>query len=612
MKKNAYAEIAVALAIVMVVAAAVFVLSFSGNSSLKSSPSYVTVTSGDYTEDNPESFIFSNNSLNISGSGEGIFLENSPAKVVVHILNSQKFNDSFNESGHKYDGGLDLYTVPLVDVSVRGDESLLNSSWAEIWYSENSGFFYFALIISFVMSAVLSIIPNRHEKGWFFGDPAKKILIAGGNILIASLMCLISSGLIESSYSIFELSEQGLFICAGLIFTLIYAAASSILFFGLTIASGKTGYSPHAHFLSLAGAGIFYALCLSSENPALYGMNLVYIPLLLVLSALLVLVPRFVPVFSSGKSTNAANFEKGDNTLVFDSGENTPEERQPLFPKELYKNYSDVSIAGAGGIAIVFHAKRKEDGRDVAVKVPISRDELTGRSFIREIGVWEKLRHKNIVEVYSANILPVPYIEMEYIEKNISDLLAHIPVLYAFEIMCGILEGLSYAHKKEIVHHDIKPANVLIDSDSTPKLTDWGLCRSASDNFECSGMGFSFFYAAPEQIFPMKYGRPGKKTDIYQAGLLFYEILTGRKVHTGDIIGKFFSEDEKEEIKPVSSVLSDDSLKPADKIIRKCLEKDPLLRYDDIESLLEDIRSLYICLKGDKDKEKTGKNKKKN
>ncbi|MBN2735075.1 MAG: serine/threonine protein kinase [Methanomicrobiaceae archaeon] len=466
--------------------------------------------------------------------------------------------------------------------------SVLNRAWHDVWYSEQTGVFYFAMIISLVLSAILSIIytENNGRAGVHF-DPAEKVLVAGGHLSIAGMLSIITIGMIDSSYYLFEISQSGLFICLGLVFALIYIAASSVLIFALMLVSVRRGHNYHAQAFVIIVAGIFYYACFSSGNPILYGMNILYIPVLLFLSLSLIAVT----FLRRNVKVSGDNLQDDEKTIVFDRKSGKTRQRMPIFPEELYKNYRDVSIAGAGGIAIVFHAKRLYDERTVAIKLPLNKDEITGKSFIREIGVWEKLRHKNIVKVYSVNILPVPYIEMEYIRRNLLDLIYPLPAKEALNIFTGILEGLFYAHKKGIVHHDIKPGNVLIDSENNPKLTDWGLCRTAGDNYEYSNLGFSFVYAAPEQIFPSKYGKPDTRTDIYQSGLLFYEILTGRKPITGDILEEYLKE-EKTVIIPVSQVLNNDSYKEFDKIIMKCLEKDPSLRYQDIDSLLSDVKNL--------------------
>ena len=96
----------------------------------------------------------------------------------------------------------------------------------------------------------------------------------------------------------------------------------------------------------------------------------------------------------------------------------------------------------------------------------------------------------------------------------------------AVTIISGVAEGLRYAHEQGIVHRDIKPGNILIAPDGTPKISDWGLSK-AQGTKQSGLIGFSLEYAAPEQLAPNLYGEPGPWTDIFQMGVLFYEMLAG-------------------------------------------------------------------------------------
>ncbi|MEM1751667.1 MAG: protein kinase [Archaeoglobaceae archaeon] len=88
---------------------------------------------------------------------------------------------------------------------------------------------------------------------------------------------------------------------------------------------------------------------------------------------------------------------------------------QNQFPTVLLKNYESVEFLGEGGFAKVFKAKRKSDGKIVALKIP-KIDESTSKSFISEVSAWIHLEHKNIVKLYSADIIPIPYLEMEFVQ----------------------------------------------------------------------------------------------------------------------------------------------------------------------------------------------------
>ncbi|NMB78833.1 MAG: protein kinase, partial [Methanomicrobiales archaeon] len=203
-------------------------------------------------------------------------------------------------------------------------------------------------------------------------------------------------------------------------------------------------------------------------------------------------------------------------------------DHQNYFPRELENKYTDITFVGRGGIAWVFSALRKTDGTKVAVKIPISFDEVTGKCFLNEIAAWETLRHDNIVEVTAVNILPVPYVEMEFVPGSLEALDKPLPVWKAVHLITGVVDGLRYAHEHGFIHRDIKPHNILLTDDMVPKITDWGMSKVlAADVKKSSVAGFSLSYAAPEQVSPSEFGRTGERTDIYQLGVVFYELVTG-------------------------------------------------------------------------------------
>ena len=183
-------------------------------------------------------------------------------------------------------------------------------------------------------------------------------------------------------------------------------------------------------------------------------------------------------------------------------------EQKNYFPRELEGKYTEIAYIGRGGIAWVFSARRKTDGVRVAVKIPISFDETTGKCFLNEIAAWETLRHENIVEVTAVNILPVPYVEMEYVPGSLEALEKPLPVWKAVHIVNGVTAGLQYAHEHGFIHRDIKPHNILLTEDVVPKITDWGMSKVlAADIKKSSIAGFSLSYAAPEQVSPSEFGR---------------------------------------------------------------------------------------------------------
>ncbi|HIH85776.1 MAG TPA: serine/threonine protein kinase [Methanoculleus sp.] len=254
--------------------------------------------------------------------------------------------------------------------------------------------------------------------------------------------------------------------------------------------------------------------------------------------------------------------------------------RPPGFPPELADRYDRATFIGRGGLGEVFSARRRDDGQVVAVKVPLARDEVTGRAFMNEMRFLEELNHPNILAVHSVNILPVPFVEMEYLPRTLKDLDKPLPPETAARIAAGIAAGLAFAHERGVVHLDIKPGNILLADDLTPKIADWGMGRMVETGRDTGVTGYTLAYAAPEQIAPGRYGRPDARTDIYQTGAVFYELVTGRPPFAdGNLAGL------------AEAILNDQPLPPPafDRIILRCLEKDPANRCQSATELLDAI-----------------------
>jgi len=283
-------------------------------------------------------------------------------------------------------------------------------------------------------------------------------------------------------------------------------------------------------------------------------------------------------------------FFNGDETRVpsgSDPYRRSNTTRPDIFPPELADRYTSVDFLGMGGISHVFKAMRLKDGMTVAVKIPIRFDETTGKSFMKEILAWEGLRHPNIVVITEVNILPIPYVEMEYVKSVLSDLKTPLAVRDATEIITGVAHGLAYAHEQGIIHRDIKPQNILIGSNGVPKISDWGMSRLIGSSAIPTVAGFSLAYAAPEQISPGRFGETDERTDIYQLGVVFYELVTGKLLFPGDDLADVSNAIISRMPVPPSEI--NPLARPLDPIILKCLQKNPGDRYQSVRELLEDL-----------------------
>ncbi|NLZ31207.1 MAG: serine/threonine protein kinase [Methanomicrobiales archaeon] len=245
--------------------------------------------------------------------------------------------------------------------------------------------------------------------------------------------------------------------------------------------------------------------------------------------------------------------------------------------------YTASEFIGKGGFARVFKVQ-KPDGSWVALKIPITLDAATGKSFIAELQNWTTLVHENIVRVNDYNIMPFPYFELELCDGTLAELEKPVPPEHAAWLIFNICEGLKYAHARGILHRDLKPQNIML-RDGVPKISDWGLSKvmAQSRTTTISG-GFTTYYAAPEQITNRT---KGPRTDIWQLGVILYELVTGRLPFTGESMVEIGMAIVTRAPERPGAVHPD--AQPLDSIILKCLEKQPKQRYRSVAALQKDL-----------------------
>jgi eukaryotic-like serine/threonine-protein kinase len=203
--------------------------------------------------------------------------------------------------------------------------------------------------------------------------------------------------------------------------------------------------------------------------------------------------------------------------------------------------YLVIRRLGSGGMANVYLAEDEELGRRVAIKVldeKHANDEQFVERFRREAKNAASLSHPNIVSVYDRGEAEgTYYIAMEYIEgRSLKDLIVArgpLPIDRAVACTRQILGAVRTAHRQGIVHRDIKPHNVLVDSEGRLKVTDFGIARAgaASQMTEAGSIIGTAQYLSPEQA----RGAPvDQRSDLYSVGIVLYEMLTGSVPFTGD------------------------------------------------------------------------------
>jgi len=252
--------------------------------------------------------------------------------------------------------------------------------------------------------------------------------------------------------------------------------------------------------------------------------------------------------------------------------------------------YEVVSELGKGAMGIVYLAKDPAIGRLVAIKtIRITSDgdeedtqEFRER-FAREAQTAGILSHPNIVTIHDIGEDPetqMSYIAMEYIEgKNLKQLLGEktkFPFEQVSEIVAEVAEALDYAHRKGIIHRDVKPANIIITTDGKVKITDFGIAKIASSNLTTTGQFLGTpNYMSPEQVS----GSPvDGRSDLFSLGVVLYELLTSRKPFQGDNLTAISYKIVHEDFTPPATVLPDVPVDFND-IVSRAMAKDPWNRY---------------------------------
>ena len=263
--------------------------------------------------------------------------------------------------------------------------------------------------------------------------------------------------------------------------------------------------------------------------------------------------------------------------------------------QKINDRYEIMASIGEGGMANVYLAHDAILDRNVALKVlrgDLENNEKFIRRFQREAKSVSDLSHPNIVEVYDVGEEEEQhYIVMEYIDgKTLKQLVQKrgaLTVAEVIDIMAQITDGLKVAHAAYIIHRDIKPQNIMIQDNGMIKITDFGIAMSmnATQLTQTNSVMGSVHYLPPEQA-------SGKtatmKSDIYSAGILMYELLTGSVPFKGDNAVEIALKQMKERI---PSIRKQNPLIPqsVENIVLKATAKNPKNRYETIEEMHEDV-----------------------
>ncbi|MEM9554212.1 MAG: protein kinase [Acidobacteriota bacterium] len=262
--------------------------------------------------------------------------------------------------------------------------------------------------------------------------------------------------------------------------------------------------------------------------------------------------------------------------------------------------YEVLEKIGSGGFAIVYKGYDPFIKRPVAIKVCYSRDEETRQRFFREAEIAGSLVHRNITMVYDFGVHEqMPYLVEEYLSgEDLAHMIRrHEPADLATKLrfLVEIASGLDHAHRRGVIHRDIKPGNIRVLDDGSTKIMDFGTAKLADVDSQLTKSGMTVgtvAYLSPERLL----GREsGLNSDLFSYGVLGYELLTFVRPFSGRNLAQLIDAVLNHEPKPLHEVWEACPPKLS-RVIHRCLAKDATTRYRDCERLLAELRDLVESL----------------
>ncbi len=268
-------------------------------------------------------------------------------------------------------------------------------------------------------------------------------------------------------------------------------------------------------------------------------------------------------------------------------------------PMKSFGPYEILSELGRGGMGVVYKARHPQLDQVIALKVLLAGDMASKtqvKRFQREAELAGKLKHPNIVAIHDAGTLDDRhYFTMDFIEGvALSDRIKarDLSLRHGVEIARDLARALQHAHANGVIHRDVKPANIILDAEGRPHLTDFGLAReadaeeSARLTREGAAVGTPF-YMSPEQCRGNS-SKVGPPTDVYSLGVVLFEMLTFEHPFKAnaqvELSRKILTEPPPRPTKLEPSIDLD-----VEAVVLKVMEKEPLDRYPDADAFADDL-----------------------
>ena len=270
------------------------------------------------------------------------------------------------------------------------------------------------------------------------------------------------------------------------------------------------------------------------------------------------------------------------------------------FPASIGK-YEVLEQIGAGGFGAVYKARDPIIKRLVAIKLCTAEDEQLRKRFYREAEISGNLHDPNIVTVFDSGVEnDAPYLVQEYLGGEDLDQVIRrgddIPKHERVECLMQVAKGLRYAHRKGVLHRDIKPGNVRFFEGGKAKLMDFGIATLKSSHTRLTRIGTlvgTVGYLAPEQL---RGAKADERVDIFSWGVLAYELLSFQRPFKGEdweVVCRNIIEAEPE---PLGDLISGYPSQMV-AIVERCLQKDPKDRYASFDEILPALNPVLVALR---------------
>ena len=279
-----------------------------------------------------------------------------------------------------------------------------------------------------------------------------------------------------------------------------------------------------------------------------------------------------------------------------------PSREAKAIPKQI-GSYRILSLLGSGAMGTVYEAEQSQPRREVALKVLRTSGLHTHKihRFLKEVYILGQLRHAGIAQIYEAGVddEQQPYFAMELVRGLPLDKYASaslLTVTQRLQLIIQILEAVEHAHRRGVIHRDLKPGNILVDAQGCPKVLDFGVARitgqeaawmtSVTETGQWLG---TLAYMSPEQISSKPSDIDGR-SDVYALGLLLFEVLSNRRAYElSDVplpeVARIIREVEPPLLGTIDGRFSGD----IETIVAKAIEKDRNRRYASPAEMRDDI-----------------------